>query len=111
MTQPGRPAGADCMGCSRCSACSTAMLRRLVDRLAAALVRATDDEEFDITSGGATVEHLLPGEVVWRDDLGVTSPEVHRLPDRAPTVVSTMRLYGRPARSVSACTDRAGAYR
>jgi DNA/RNA-binding domain of Phe-tRNA-synthetase-like protein len=37
------------------------------------LVRATGQEPFDTTAGGATVvEHPDPGEVVWRDDAGVT---------------------------------------
>ncbi|WP_242883053.1 B3/B4 domain-containing protein [Actinomadura litoris] len=39
----------------------------------ARLVRATGDEPFDvITSGEPAVEHPSPGEVVWRDDEGVT---------------------------------------
>ena len=39
----------------------------------ARLIRATGDEPFDTVSGGAeVVEHPLPGEVVWRDDAGVT---------------------------------------
>jgi DNA/RNA-binding domain of Phe-tRNA-synthetase-like protein len=39
----------------------------------ARLVRATGDEAFDTTaSGQPVVEHPEPGEVVWRDDLGVT---------------------------------------
>ena len=37
------------------------------------LVRATGDEPFDTTAGGQdVVEHPEPGEVVWRDDAGVT---------------------------------------
>lgn len=37
------------------------------------LVRATGDEHFDTTAGGvAVVEAPEPGEVVWRDDAGVT---------------------------------------
>ncbi|MFG3661902.1 B3/4 domain-containing protein [Streptomyces sp. NPDC047706] len=37
------------------------------------LVRATGDEDFVTAAGGAeTVEHPDPGEVVWRDDAGVT---------------------------------------
>ncbi|WP_445257449.1 B3/B4 domain-containing protein [Nocardioides aurantiacus] len=37
------------------------------------LVRATGQEPFDTTAGGEpVVEHPDPGEVVWRDDLGVT---------------------------------------
>lgn len=37
------------------------------------LVRATGDEEFGTLAGGEeSVEHPSPGEVVWRDDLGVT---------------------------------------
>ncbi|AXI85438.1 cytoplasmic protein [Streptomyces sp. ETH9427] len=37
------------------------------------LVRATGDEDFVTVAGGEeTVEHPDPGEVVWRDDLGVT---------------------------------------
>jgi DNA/RNA-binding domain of Phe-tRNA-synthetase-like protein len=37
------------------------------------LVRAAGDEPFDTTSGGEpVVEHPDPGEVVWRDDAGVT---------------------------------------
>ncbi|WP_171168183.1 B3/4 domain-containing protein [Streptomyces sp. I05A-00742] len=40
---------------------------------AARLVRATGDEPFETTAGGETVvEHCPPGEVVWRDDAGVT---------------------------------------
>lgn len=37
------------------------------------LTRATGEEEFDTTADGAEViEHPEPGEVVWRDDTGVT---------------------------------------
>jgi len=37
------------------------------------LVRAAGDEPFDTAAGGETaVEHPSPGEVVWRDDAGVT---------------------------------------
>ncbi|QLE73132.1 cytoplasmic protein [Streptomyces rectiverticillatus] len=37
------------------------------------LVRATGSEPFDTVSGGApAVEHPEPGEVIWRDGLGVT---------------------------------------
>ncbi len=37
------------------------------------LVRATGDEPFDtVSDGGPVVEHPEPGEVVWRDDVGVT---------------------------------------
>ncbi|MFI0737360.1 B3/4 domain-containing protein [Streptomyces sp. NPDC021100] len=37
------------------------------------LVRATGDEPFETTAGGEpVVEHCPPGEVVWRDDAGVT---------------------------------------
>jgi DNA/RNA-binding domain of Phe-tRNA-synthetase-like protein len=37
------------------------------------LVRATGDEPFDTTADGLpVVEHPEPGEVVWRDDAGVT---------------------------------------
>ncbi|RLU80648.1 cytoplasmic protein [Streptomyces griseocarneus] len=37
------------------------------------LVRATGDEPFDTVADGApAVEHPEPGEVVWRDDRGVT---------------------------------------
>ncbi|MFI0354321.1 B3/4 domain-containing protein [Actinomadura sp. 9N407] len=40
---------------------------------AARLVRATGDEPFDTVAGGEpAVEHPLVGEVVWRDDAGVT---------------------------------------
>ncbi|WP_298254254.1 B3/4 domain-containing protein [uncultured Arthrobacter sp.] len=39
----------------------------------ARLVRATGDEAFEAFADGApTVEHPSAGEVVWRDDLGVT---------------------------------------
>ncbi|MEV3921459.1 B3/B4 domain-containing protein [Actinomadura coerulea] len=39
----------------------------------ARLVRATGDEPFDVVAGGEpAVEHPNPGEVVWRDDQGVT---------------------------------------
>ncbi len=39
----------------------------------ARLVRAVGDEEFDtIAAGEPTVEHPEPGEVIWRDDHGVT---------------------------------------
>ncbi|GAA4297998.1 B3/4 domain-containing protein [Actinomadura luteofluorescens] len=39
----------------------------------ALLVRATGDEPFDVIAGGEpAVEHPNPGEVVWRDDQGVT---------------------------------------
>jgi DNA/RNA-binding domain of Phe-tRNA-synthetase-like protein len=37
------------------------------------LVRATGDEAFETAAGGEpVVEHPVPGEVVWRDDAGVT---------------------------------------
>ncbi|GEM_PF-322461 len=37
------------------------------------LVRADGTEDFDtVASGAPAVEHPAPGEVVWRDDLGVT---------------------------------------
>ena len=37
------------------------------------LVRATGEEAFDAVAGGeALVEHPEPGEVIWRDDAGVT---------------------------------------
>ncbi len=37
------------------------------------LVRAAGDEAFETAAGGeAVVEHPEPGEVVWRDDAGVT---------------------------------------
>lgn len=39
----------------------------------ARLVRATGAEPFDTVAAGAdVVEHPVPGEVVWRDDAGVT---------------------------------------
>ena len=39
----------------------------------ARLVRATGDEAFDTVAHGApAVEHPKPGEVIWRDDAGVT---------------------------------------
>jgi DNA/RNA-binding domain of Phe-tRNA-synthetase-like protein len=39
----------------------------------ARLVRAAGDEDFDtVAHGGPTVEHPKPGEVIWRDDAGVT---------------------------------------
>jgi DNA/RNA-binding domain of Phe-tRNA-synthetase-like protein len=39
----------------------------------ARLVRATGDEPFDVVAGGEpAVEHPNAGEVVWRDDAGVT---------------------------------------
>ena len=39
----------------------------------ARLVRAAGDERFDVIAGGEpAVEHPAPGEVVWRDDEGVT---------------------------------------
>lgn len=39
----------------------------------ARLVRATGDEPFETVAGGEEViEHPKPGEVVWRDDAGVT---------------------------------------
>jgi DNA/RNA-binding domain of Phe-tRNA-synthetase-like protein len=39
----------------------------------ARLVRATGDEDFDTTTDGQpAIEHPEPGEVVWRDDQGVT---------------------------------------
>jgi DNA/RNA-binding domain of Phe-tRNA-synthetase-like protein len=46
-----------------------------LDRYAgpARLVRAAGDEDFDTTAAGQPlVEHPEPGEVVWRDDRGVT---------------------------------------
>lgn len=40
---------------------------------APALVRAHGDEPFDtVAAGEAVVDHPAPGEVVWRDDAGVT---------------------------------------
>jgi DNA/RNA-binding domain of Phe-tRNA-synthetase-like protein len=40
---------------------------------AARLTRAVGDEPFDTTAGGLeAVEHPEPGEVVWRDDAGIT---------------------------------------
>lgn len=37
------------------------------------LVRATGEEDFGtLASGAEVIEHPEPGEVVWRDDLGVT---------------------------------------
>ena len=37
------------------------------------LVRAAGDEPFDtVASGEPVVDHPAPGEVVWRDELGVT---------------------------------------
>nr|WP_192810168.1 phenylalanine--tRNA ligase beta subunit-related protein [Actinomadura rudentiformis] len=40
---------------------------------AARLVRAAGDESFDVIANGEpAVEHPAPGEVVWRDDEGVT---------------------------------------
>ena len=37
------------------------------------LIRATGTEPFDTTAEGiAVIEHPHPGEVVWRDDAGVT---------------------------------------
>ena len=39
----------------------------------ARLVRATGDEDFDTSANGQpVVEHPEPGEVIWRDDRGVT---------------------------------------
>ena len=39
----------------------------------ARLVRATGDEDFDtVAHGEPAVEHPRPGEVIWRDDAGVT---------------------------------------
>jgi DNA/RNA-binding domain of Phe-tRNA-synthetase-like protein len=39
----------------------------------ARLVRAAGDEDFDTSAGGQpVVEHPEPGEVIWRDDRGVT---------------------------------------
>jgi len=39
----------------------------------AQLVRAAGDEDFDtVTHGESAVEHPKPGEVIWRDDAGVT---------------------------------------
>ena len=46
-----------------------------LDRYAgpARLVRAAGDEDFDTTADGQlAVEHPEPGEVIWRDDRGVT---------------------------------------
>lgn len=46
-----------------------------LDRYAgpARLVRAEGDEPFEVTAGGEpAVENARPGEVVWRDDAGVT---------------------------------------
>jgi DNA/RNA-binding domain of Phe-tRNA-synthetase-like protein len=36
------------------------------------LVSAEDDAPFDPRGDGAVVEHAVPGEVIWRDDRGVT---------------------------------------
>jgi DNA/RNA-binding domain of Phe-tRNA-synthetase-like protein len=36
------------------------------------LTIATGDEPFDPRDGGVDVEHVAPGEIVWRDNLGVT---------------------------------------
>jgi DNA/RNA-binding domain of Phe-tRNA-synthetase-like protein len=37
------------------------------------LVRAAGDEDFDtVAHGEPAVEHPKPGEVIWRDDTGVT---------------------------------------
>lgn len=36
------------------------------------LVIAEGDEPFDPRGDGAAVEHAVPGEVIWRDDRGVT---------------------------------------
>ncbi|HEX4359720.1 MAG TPA: phenylalanine--tRNA ligase beta subunit-related protein [Pseudonocardia sp.] len=37
------------------------------------LVRATGEEEFDtVAAGEPATEHPEPGEIVWRDDLGIT---------------------------------------
>jgi DNA/RNA-binding domain of Phe-tRNA-synthetase-like protein len=39
----------------------------------ARLVRAAGDEDFDtVAAGQPIVEHPEPGEVIWRDDIGVT---------------------------------------
>lgn len=39
----------------------------------AQLVRATGDEDFDTVAGGEPIiENPAPGEVIWRDDAGVT---------------------------------------
>src|SRR5262249_12485428 len=39
----------------------------------ARLVRASGDEDFDTSAGGQpAIEHPEPGEVIWRDDRGVT---------------------------------------
>jgi DNA/RNA-binding domain of Phe-tRNA-synthetase-like protein len=39
----------------------------------ARLVRATGDEQFETVAGGEpAIEHPKPGEVLWRDDAGVT---------------------------------------
>jgi DNA/RNA-binding domain of Phe-tRNA-synthetase-like protein len=39
----------------------------------ARLVRAAGDEDFDTTAHGeSAIEHPKPGEVIWRDDAGVT---------------------------------------
>ncbi|MFD5569053.1 B3/B4 domain-containing protein [Streptomyces cadmiisoli] len=46
-----------------------------IDRIAGSmrLVRATGDEDFVTVDGGQeVVEHPEPGEVIWRDDAGVT---------------------------------------
>ncbi|MGD0246995.1 MAG: phenylalanine--tRNA ligase beta subunit-related protein [Streptosporangiaceae bacterium] len=40
---------------------------------AARLVRAAGDEEFGtVANGESAIEHPKPGEVIWRDDVGVT---------------------------------------
>ena len=44
----------------------------------ARLVRATGDENFDtMAHGEPAVEHPKPGEVIWRDDTGVTCRQFH----------------------------------
>ena len=63
----------------------------------ARLVRAAGDEPFETSAGGeAVVEHPDAGEVVWRDDLGVTCRRWNwRQTIRTRITTSTSPLRGR----------------
>lgn len=70
---------------------------------AARLTVAIGDEPFDtIDSGQAVLDHPVPGEVIWRDDLGVTCRRWNwrqgvrtRITERTTTVLFLLEALGR----------------
>src|SRR5262249_19302554 len=66
----------------------------------ARLVRASGDEDFDTSADGQpVVEHPEPGEVIWRDDRGVTCRrwnwrQCARTPITATTTAAVLVLDG-----------------